>query len=86
MNLSEDALVDSVGLMGDRENGYMMGRDDVTRMEGNPNAFAHEWQVLESKPKLFRTDRFPQNPHDKCILPQIAQAGRRLGTSNVSKE
>jgi hypothetical protein len=58
---------DSVGLMGDFEQGRMIARDGNTVFD-DANAFGQEWQVLETEPSLFQTLRFPQHPME-CSLP-----------------
>ena len=73
-------LEDSAGLMGDYITGASLARDGKTILE-DANSFGQEWQVLESEPKLFQTNRSPQAPQ-RCLLPDEkakAESRRRLG-------
>ena len=75
---------DVSGIMGSFD-GTMLGRDGLTDMSDNTDAFGQEWQVGKEEPMLFRTARYPQYPA-KCILPSPAQEqGRRLGET-IAKE
>lgn len=72
----------SRGLMGDFS-GSMLARDGKTLME-DPIAFGQEWQVLDTEPKLFLTDRSPQHPL-ACELPSLAQQSRRRLGSTIAR-
>lgn len=61
------------GLMGEFGTGRLLARDGRTVLQ-DINAFGQVWQVKAEEPKLFRTDRAPQAPHEKCRLPR-ASAG-----------
>jgi hypothetical protein len=78
---------DSVGLMGDFEQGRMIARDGTTVLD-DANAFGQEWQVLETEPTLFQTLRLPQHPME-CTLPTpmlASQLRRRLAESSSVDE
>lgn len=78
-------LPGSKGLLGDFYTGDSLARDGETVIE-DPNAFGQEWQVLDSEPNLFQTNRAPQFPN-KCILPsESKKEARRLGDHGVSEE
>ena len=81
--ITAEDFAGSVGLMGDFETGSKLARDGTTALKDNINAFGQEWQVLESEPKLFQTNRHPQHPDGKCLLPDPASNNarrrRRLG-------
>ena len=72
-------LLGSEGLFGEFPSGKMVGRDGKTVI-ANPNEFGQEWMVLDTEPKLFQVNRFPQHPQ-KCNLPDPSKqtARRRLG-------
>lgn len=73
------------GIMGSI-NGTMLGRDGVTDMSADTDAFGQEWQVRDAEPNLFRAIRDPQYP-TKCNLPSAAvQEHRRLAESSVDEE
>jgi hypothetical protein len=77
---------DSVGLMGAFEKGRMLARDGKTELNA-PNAFGQEWQVRDTEPKLFQTNRFPQYPQ-VCTMPapnQMSSLRRRLSESSVEQ-
>jgi hypothetical protein len=77
---------DSVGLMGDFEMGKMIARDGTTVLN-DPNAFGQEWQVLETEPNFFQTNRLPQHPQ-VCTMPapkKVSQLRRRLSESTVEE-
>ena len=69
-------FADAVGLLGDYSTGAMLGRD------GNPRSvfqdFAFEWQVAPEDPKLFREQRAPQLPHEKCRMPSPSTSRKML--------
>ena len=66
------------GMLGDAENGKMLGRNGTVTFE-DPNEFAAEWQVREDEAMNFMVSRAPQHPA-QCILPEVdAAAQRRLG-------
>ncbi len=67
------------GLMGECRSGHIIARDGKTVLD-DANAFGQEWQVLDTDPSLFQTDRFPQYP-TVCTMPppmQASQLRRRL--------
>jgi hypothetical protein len=78
---------DSVGLMGDFGQGRMIARDGTTVLD-DANDFGQEWQVRDTEPTLFHTDRLPQHPME-CTMPtpmQASQLRRRLAeTSSVDE-
>ena len=58
----------------------MLARDGTTELS-DPNEFGQEWQVRTHEPRLFQnSERYPQYPQ-KCVLPDLRAAGRRLGHS-----
>jgi hypothetical protein len=66
--------------------GDFLGRDGITDMSDDTNAFGQEWQVRDSEPNLFRVARAPQYP-TQCNLPSAAVAEhRRLGETMANKE
>lgn len=65
----------SVGMMGSYK-GTLFGRDGVTNMENDINAFGQEWQVTDKEPMLFQKARAPQFPR-KCVLPGPRSANQR---------
>lgn len=68
---------DAVGLLGTYPTGKMIDRNGRTLENFIDSGFA--WQVNESDPKLFVTQREPQLPHERCRLPAIpTSAARRL--------
>ena len=83
-NATQATFGQSVGLMGKYSNGALVGRDGTTIFNDDEiDAFGKEWQVRESDPKLFQTDRFPQHPQ-ACVPPKVNQdetQQRRLGES-----
>ena len=87
VHINEDHLKTSHGLMGSTETGDKVGRDGETVFSDN-NMFGQEWQVLETEPRLFDSQREPQLPHAKCILPDpsFASSRRRLGETMTRKE
>jgi hypothetical protein len=77
---------DSVGLMGDYGQGRMIARDGTTVLDDH-NAFGQEWQVRDTEPTLFQTDRLPQYPLE-CTMPapvKASQLRRRLLESSVDE-
>ena len=83
---SMDLFGDGVGLMGAFVDGAMLGRDGITLMEDDINAFGQEWQVREDEPKLFRVARSPQAPMEQCKLPSVdAKEGRRRLGETVAR-
>jgi hypothetical protein len=78
---------DSVGLMGDFEQGRMIARDGTTVFD-DANDFGQEWQVRDTEPTLFHTDRLPQHPME-CTMPtpmQASQLRRRLAETSSADE
>jgi hypothetical protein len=76
----------SVGLMGAFGTGHMIARDGKTVID-DANAFGQEWQVLDTEPSLFQSQRFPQHPA-VCTMPtpmQASQLRRRLLESSVDE-
>ncbi|CAB9518248.1 expressed unknown protein [Seminavis robusta] len=74
----------SQGLLGEFGTGKWMSRNGTVMADAD--AFGNEWQVLETEPKLFQTNRFPQHPV-KCSMPGPEREGRRrLGESTISME
>ena len=74
---------DTVGLMGNWLNGTRFGRDGVSVLE-DPAESGLEWQVRDTEPHLFMTNRAPQYPA-KCDMPDLAlQSKRRLGEAAIS--
>jgi len=85
-NATSFTFGDTVGLMGDYENGKMVGRDGT--VIDDPTTFGNDWQVLDTEPKLFQVvDRAPQYP-EKCMPPTIGASDhlRRRLQATVSKE
>jgi cysteine-rich repeat protein len=77
-------LGDVVGLMGALEKGAMLARDGSTVL-ANHDTFGQEWQVLDTEPKIFQTNRLPQHPM-QCTMPSTAQtATQRRRLSEFSK-
>lgn len=75
----------SVGMMGSFVGGVLLGRDGVTDMSRDFNAFGQEWQVQGEEGTLFRTARAPQYPQ-QCNMPSAEQKqARRLGETKVSR-
>jgi hypothetical protein len=77
---------DSVGIMGGFEKGRMLARNGGTVLD-DPNEFGQEWQVLDSEPKLFQTNRLPQHPQ-VCAMPPpklVSQVRRRLSESTTDE-
>lgn len=66
---------DSVGLLGDYENGNMVGRNG--QLVPTAEEFGFEWQVRPEEPKLFEDDRSPQLPYERCRMPTAARPQRR---------
>jgi hypothetical protein len=78
----------SSGMMGDFFEGKMLARDGTTIIN-DANEFGLEWQVQEEEPKLFRVNRAPQLPNQKCNMPIAKSAGaqsRRLGANTLGKD
>jgi hypothetical protein len=76
----------SVGLMGAFGTGHMIARDGKTAID-DANAFGQEWQVHDTEPSLFQSQRFPQHP-TVCTMPtpvQASQLRRRLSESSVDE-
>ncbi|CAB9528575.1 expressed unknown protein [Seminavis robusta] len=70
---------DSMGLLGEFGSGKWLARNGTVM--SNADDFGMEWQVLESEPKLFQTQRVPQRPV-QCTMPSSERVGRRgLGES-----
>jgi len=81
----KERFQESLGMMGDYEEGKMRGRDRTTIFD-DVDAFAAEWQVRENDdPLLFPRRSGPQYP-EACKLPDAAAVHRRLSESPVSKE
>jgi hypothetical protein len=79
-------FLNSVGLMGDFEQGLMISRDGGTILD-DANTFGQEWQVRDTEPMLFQTARFPQYPQ-KCTLPSAKATSmlrRRLSESSFDQ-
>jgi hypothetical protein len=73
------------GIIGTHD-GSLVGRDGVTDMSDDINAFGQEWQVRDTEPNLFRVLRAPQYP-TQCNLPSpAAEQRRRLGETRAEKE
>jgi cysteine-rich repeat protein len=80
-------LGDVVGLMGALEKGVMFARDGSTVLADH-DVFGQEWQVLDTEPKIFQTNRLPQHPM-QCTMPSTAQTAtqrRRLSESSTGAE
>lgn len=77
----------SSGLMGSFPGGLLYNRANSTIL-ADANAFGQEWQVLDSEPKLFRTEEGPQHPQ-QCAMPTVLRTAsnsrRRLGESMISR-
>lgn len=73
--------------MGSTKTGDNVGRDGET-VFSDLNMFGQEWQVLETEPRFFDSQREPQLPHAKCILPnpKVASSRRRLGETMAREE
>ncbi|CAB9510310.1 expressed unknown protein [Seminavis robusta] len=70
---------DSMGLLGEFGSGKWLARNGTVISKAD--AFGMEWQILESEPKLFQTQRSPQWPM-QCTMPNNEKVGRRgLGES-----
>ena len=66
----------SLGMMGSFEIGEMLARDGETVLD-DPNAFGHEWQVLDTEPQLFQDkNRFPQFPMKDPRKPSVVWVPR----------
>jgi hypothetical protein len=77
---------DSVGIMGGFEKGRMLARNGETVLD-DPNEYGQEWQVLDSEPKLFQTNRLPQHPQ-VCVMPPpklVSQVRRRLSIFSIAE-
>ena len=75
---------DSVGLFGNYHTGERLGRDGVSVIEDDVE-FGGEWQVRDTEPSLFATNRPPQYPQ-ACRLPDpvISETTRRrLGAADI---
>ncbi|CAB9519251.1 expressed unknown protein [Seminavis robusta] len=68
----------SMGLLGEFGTGQWLSRNGTVMSDAD--AFGNEWQVLETEPKLFQMERFPQHPV-QCTMPSHGKVGRRLGES-----
>ena len=77
---------DATGIMGSID-GRLLGRDGVTDMSADTDAFGQEWQVRpEVDGNVFQVARAPQYP-EKCIMPSAStKQVRRLGESSLQKE
>mmetsp|Transcript_17729 Transcript_17729/g.35633 ORF Transcript_17729/g.35633 Transcript_17729/m.35633 type:complete len:647 (-) Transcript_17729:235-2175(-) len=74
---SDDALLGSLGIMGDFETGSQYARDGQTVVESFHD-FGMEWQVNPLvDPTLFADNRSPQLPYERCRFPSMAQVERR---------
>lgn len=84
---TEEQFGNSVGLLGDFEEGKLLARDGQTVIE-DENAFGQEWQVSEDEPMLFQIARSPQQPYEGCRLPSkdVMDGRRRLGENQAKKE
>lgn len=68
----------SVGMLGVFGTGEKRGRDGTFIYDDN--VFGQEWQVRDTEPKLFQTNRSPQHPLP-CNMPEPKSESRRLGQS-----
>lgn len=77
---------DATGIMGSMD-GKLLGRDGVTDMSADTDAFGQEWQVRpEVDGNFFQKSRAPQYP-EKCIMPSATtKQVRRLGESSLQVE
>lgn len=82
---SKAAFYDSVGMLGNYTTGDMYGRDGAL-FEQDFLHYGFEWQVdpLKKDPILFKENRAPQLPYEKCRLPIEAPvtSRRRLRSEN----
>lgn len=83
---SAQAFGNTVGILGDFNTGKTLARDGATILD-DFTELGHEWQVLPSDGKFFRTTSDPQFPK-KCIEPENprGERRRRLGETTVSLE
>jgi hypothetical protein len=79
----DDALVGSMGMLGDYESGEMKSREGATMQDFTQ--FGFEWQVNPEDPKIFGDDRSPQLPYEQCRMPTAFSnsARRTLRTGNM---
>ncbi|CAB9517949.1 expressed unknown protein [Seminavis robusta] len=83
VNVTSEHFGSSRGLLGQFGTGLMLARDGKTVIS-DANLFGQEWQVLESEPHLFQTNRAPQHPGETCKLPTPPSSSlrkRRLAES-----
>ena len=91
INATEANFHSSIGLMGRFQDGVGVDRSGAKtwQEESNHNAFGQEWQVRDTDPQLFQSNRVPQYPQS-CILPKqksvISRLRRRLGENTVPKD
>lgn len=85
-NGSAEAFGNTVGLLGDFNNGKTLARDGTTVMDVFAE-FGNEWQVLPTENMLFHEVSEPQFPK-KCIEPEDprGERRRRLDESSVTEE
>eukprot|EP00526_Cylindrotheca_closterium_P007522 CAMPEP_0113640390 /NCGR_PEP_ID=MMETSP0017_2-20120614/21199_1 /TAXON_ID=2856 /ORGANISM="Cylindrotheca closterium" /LENGTH=687 /DNA_ID=CAMNT_0000551671 /DNA_START=68 /DNA_END=2134 /DNA_ORIENTATION=+ /assembly_acc=CAM_ASM_000147 len=86
-NPTDEAFGNTVGMLGDFNNGKTLGRDGVTVLD-DYMLLGEEWQVLPADNMLFHSTEEPQFP-SKCIEPEDPQGERRrrrLGEMVVTEE
>lgn len=77
-------FLDSVGLLGTSSAGdNIVGRDGVTDMSKDWNAYGEEWQVRDTEPQLFEHQRAPQFP-EACVY-HAADGGVIKKTHNLRR-
>ena len=75
---------DSLGLLGRLDaDDHLYGRDGVTDMSHDINAYGEEWQVRDTEPMLFKDHRAPQYP-DSCIY-YSSDGGQVVRTHNLRR-
>lgn len=65
-------LAGAVGLLGSFPEGTMLGRDGITDLSEDRDAYGGQWQVQADEPQLFHStpEGHPIAPHAKCRLPE----------------
>ena len=79
-----EAISDSVGLLGDIDSGFLLSRTGEWMFD--TNAFGNEWQVRDTEPMLFHELKQPQHPMT-CSMPKREDVERRIqGLGHISDE
>jgi len=73
VSADEEGFQNSTGILGSTGRYGQFSRDGNRLL--NDTIFAEEWQVLDTEPKLFRENRYPQYP-EPCISPPATDLRR----------